>query len=148
MPGRPPPGGEDEVLGGVAQVVAQGETRLDPGQWGAWSEAPGLCQVVAGSQGGVGDPQPQVGVRLGELGHGEAADLVEGHEVVVAGGAKGPALVGVPGRVGQDGTEAWAAVGGGRAGVVLPLVVLGVVSCVVHGGSPCLPSLCSSWRGG
>ena len=52
-PGGLARGSEEEVLGGVAQVVAQGETRLDPGQRGAWGEAPGLCHVVTIAQGGV-----------------------------------------------------------------------------------------------
>src|SRR5664279_2525463 len=96
-------GTEKQVLGGIAQVLAQPEARLDPGEGAAWGEAPRLHDVVAGAQGGIGDPEPQVGVVLGQVGDGHRLDAVEGQQVVVLDGPERPLLLDVPRRVGQDG---------------------------------------------
>src|SRR5664279_2433131 len=96
-------GTEKQVLGGIAQVLTEAESRLDPGEGAPWGEAPRLHDVVAGAQGGIGDPEPQVGVVLGQVGDGHRLDAVEGQVVVVLDGPERPLLLDVPRRVSQDG---------------------------------------------
>src|SRR5450755_3924360 len=67
-------GTEKQVLGGIAQVLTETESRLDPGEGAPWGESPRLHDVEAGAQGGIGDPEPQVGVVLGQVGDGHRLD--------------------------------------------------------------------------
>ena len=93
------------MLGRVAQVLAEGESLLDPGERTAGREAPGLEYVIAVSEGGVGHQQPTVArFGIGQLGDRHGLNMVKRHQIVVTLGSQGVLsfLFHVPWRVGHD----------------------------------------------
>ena len=101
------PRGKETGLGCIADVVAEPQPGLDPVDRAAKGESPRLDHAEPFLQKTVWYPKVKVGILFAEVGNRHGLDLIQGHQLIMAGCAPFALLVDIPGRIGKGKSYIW-----------------------------------------